>query len=397
MTNGLSQEEINALLKGEAELGLGGGGTSGSGATAAAPGGADDSEFEGLLSHEECDAIGEIGNIVMGTAATTLFSLLNNKVDITTPRVMITTMRKLAEQYTRPFISVEVQYTAGLEGTNCLFLHEKDAKVITDIMMGGDGTNVGGEFSEMHLSCISEVMNQMVGSSSTSLSQMVGTPIDISPPKSIQITFDDANLTPFKNPDEPIVKASFAMEVEGLINSEIMQVMPIPFARDMVGRLMKMQRETSGTAPAAGQPAAPAPAPSPPPASAAPPAREGAGAYAYQPPAPQNRQPMDVRPAQFTDFAGDPSSVITGENLDMLMDVPLSISVELGKSRKFIKEILDFNVGTIVVLDKMAGDLVDVVVNGKLIAQGEVVVIDDSYGCRITDVVSPSKRIDSHR
>ena len=81
------------------------------------------------------------------------------------------------------------------------------------------------------------------------------------------------------------------------------------------------------------------------------------------------------------------------ESLDMLMDIPLSVSVELGKSHKYIKDILDFNVGTIVVLDKMAGEVVDVVVNGKLIAKAEVVVIDDSYGARITDIVTPAKRL----
>lgn len=473
MSNGLSQDEINALLQGAADLGADAGTSqpvqsaddnhtmtpeeieallnampdqSGGeeSETAQAPEGPD---YSDMLTVTEKDALGEIGNISMGTAATTLFSLLNHKVEITTPRVTVTTMAEMARQYPMPFVSVEVQYTVGLAGVNCLFLHENDVKIITDLMMGGDGTNTTGELGELHLSCIAEVMNQMVGSSSTSLAQMLSTPIDISPPRATQVRLNSGGLDyPFNQTDKPVVRISFTMDVEGLINSEIMQVMPIDFAKEMVVKLMGMGNETTSSAIAAApapspQPAAPASQVAPPqmgfmppqdlnytspfqqpPEAAAPPMQypqqapygyppQAPGAYPYAPPQqapygypayPQNvpyappqpqQQPVDVRPANFMNF-GDPAAAAgMGENMDILLDVPLSVSVELGKSKKYIKDILDFNIGTIVVLDKMAGELVDVVVNGKLIAQGEVVIIDDNYGCRITDIVSPSKRI----
>ncbi|MDR1669701.1 MAG: flagellar motor switch phosphatase FliY [Oscillospiraceae bacterium] len=438
MSNGLSQDEINALLQSEISVDDDAGASQNAfGATTmsqaeldallaevgappsdAAPVELPKVDFTDVLTSEEADALGEIGNISMGTAATTLFSLLNNKVDITTPRVNVTNMGEMARQYPMPFVSVEVQYTVGLQGTNCLFLHENDVKIITDLMLGGDGTNIPDDLNEMHLSCIAEVMNQMVGSSSTSLSQMLTMPIDISPPKATQVLLEGGLGYPFDDIEKPVVRIAFDMVVGGLINSEIMQVMPVDFAKSMVANMMGMGSEPApppppepapapapqpAPAPAAAAPAAPQPQPAPPPQPdpyAAQPPYPYPQPYPYPPAPPYGYQyqpppqpPVDVRPATFASF-GDPTAVAgMGENMDILLDVPLSVSVELGKSRKYIKEILDFNVGTIVVLDKMAGELVDVIVNGKLIAQGEVVTIDDNYGCRITEIVSPSKRI----
>ncbi|MDR0324713.1 MAG: flagellar motor switch phosphatase FliY [Oscillospiraceae bacterium] len=456
MSNGLSQEEINALLQGAVDSDDGAGEVSlptddaqsaetddldglisQLNAEAEAAGADEPQDFSGMLSSVEIDALGEIGNISMGTAATTLFSLLNHKVEITTPRVTVTTLSEMARQYPMPFVSVEVKYTVGLEGINCLFLHENDVKIITDLMMGGDGTNTADELNEMHLSCISECMNQMVGSSSTSLSQMFSFPIDISPPTATLVKLGGGLEFPFNEATRPVVRTSFNMVVEGLIDSEIMQVMPIDFAKDMVDKMMGMGTGSAPEPAPAPQPAAAAPQAPPPPqqqpaghTSPPPQAPPEAAAqqqyppqgapppygyplqtpppgypypppqgYGYPPPyqpqyaPPPQQPPVDVRPANFASF-GDPGIAAgLGENMDLLLDVPLSVSVEIGKSKKYIKDILDFNTGTIVVLDKMAGELVDVVVNGKLIAQGEVVIIDENYGCRITDIVSPSKRI----
>jgi len=462
MSNGLSQDEINALLSGAADSDSGDGDVSLPGdnaaavadedldglisqlnaeAAAAAP--AEPPDYSGVLSAMEIDTLGEVGNISMGTAATTLFSLLNHKVEITTPRVSVTTLGDMARQYPMPFVSVEVQYSSGLEGVNCLFLHENDVKIITDLMMGGDGKNTDEELNEMHLSCIGECMNQMVGASSTSLSQMFGIPIDISPPVATLIQLNNKLQYPFDEADKPVVRIGFNMVVEGLIDSEIMQVMPIDFGKSMVEKML-------GEAEPAAPPPAPAPAPEPAVPQAAPAAapapqpqpqpmdhfspppnytspfpqtppeammqpqpqpqyppqgypQQPPPGYGYPPPGyppqypgypPQGpaQHPVDVRPATFANF-GDPSVSGVGENMDLLLDVPLAVSVEIGKSKKYIKDILDFNTGTIVVLDKMAGELVDVVVNGKLIARGEVVIIDDYYGCRITEIVNPSKRI----
>jgi flagellar motor switch protein FliN/FliY len=420
----------------------------------------EDEDYSDRLSAMEIDAMGEIGNISMGTGATTLFALLNRRVDITTPRVRITTMQRIAREYPLPFVAVEVSYTHGLEGTNILFLRELDVKIITDLLMGGDGTNVSAELSDLHLSAICEVMNQMVGSASTSLAKLLGTSIDISPPTAYRVHLGSTDGHPYDKMDEVVVRTGFDLVVEGLINSEIMQVTPIPFAKRMVEGLLGASMpepapaaapppqapspqpaaaprpaqaappQTPSPQPAAAPPPYQAPAAAPPPAYAAPPEQPYAAApppgyppqypgypppgypaypgypppgydpYAaapgYPPPPPQRpAQPMvDVRAMQFESF-DEGASLAGTENLDLLMDVPLQVSVELGKTRKSIKEILDYNVGTIVVLDKMAGEMIDIVVNGKLIAKGEVVVIDENYGARITDIISPSKRINT--
>ena len=172
----LSQEEINALLNS-----MNTDSDSGS-PEPAAPEPAGTTDTLGDLTDIEKDAIGEISNISMGTAATTLSQLLNQKVNITTPKVSYATWDGLLKDYAEPCVCIQVYYTIGLEGNNLLILKESDVKIITDLMMGGDGTNTSGELSDLHLSAISEAMNQMMGSASTSLSSMLSKKIDISPP-----------------------------------------------------------------------------------------------------------------------------------------------------------------------------------------------------------------------
>ena len=171
----MSQEEINALLS--------------SGIIEAA---SPDPEPEAeaaeqtdgeLLTDQEKDAIGEISNISLGTAATTLFSLVNRKVTISTPVVSYANWSDICEEYERPCVFIRIGYTVGLDGSNIMVLKEDDVKVITDLMMGGDGTNTSGDIGELHLSAISEAMNQMMGSASTSMSSMLNKVIDISPPQ----------------------------------------------------------------------------------------------------------------------------------------------------------------------------------------------------------------------
>ena len=216
-------------------------------------------DFEGILSDIEKDALGEIGNISMGSAATTLSTLLSHKVSITTPSVSVATMSVIKESYPMPFIIVEVGYTIGIEGNNILAIQASDAAIIADLMMGGDGTNPDPNLSEIHMSAVGESMNQMMGAVATSLSTMFNKKIDISPPIVNLVDFgkEDAIDELIKNPD-PIVKISFRMEVDGLIDSEIMQILPLHVAQGMVRALMGGELDDS--APAAESAPAPEPA-----------------------------------------------------------------------------------------------------------------------------------------
>lgn len=373
----LSQEEINALLNNNDSSG-------------------NDGE---ILTEAEKDAIGEIANISMGTAATTLFSLVNRRVEISTPVVSFSNWDEIVDEYEKPCVFIKIGYTQGLNGSNILVLREKDVKIITDLMMGGDGTNIDGEIGELHLSAISEAMNQMMGSAATSLSSMLNCTIDISPPVAevvdLKNTLNEGEIDSFLS--DQFVKISFRMEIGDLVDSEIMQLYPPEFVKQMCkGVTENMELDTENVR------EEPTPAPA-----------NTAQADPIQTAVPQqtpnnvntmnqnamnnqntnyqnnyNEHPVNVQPAQFTPFGAMPNQAYQPENIDLIMDVPLEVTVELGRTKKSISDILDFGPGKIIELNKLAGEPIDVLVNGKYVAKGEVVVIEESFGVRITEIVN---------
>ncbi|MEG2774016.1 MAG: flagellar motor switch phosphatase FliY [Acetivibrio sp.] len=399
----LSQEEINALLSGMGDE----------------P--SDNNDMEEVLSPAEKDAVGEISNICMGTAATTLSTLLNNKVIITTPKVTNTTLDELSSKYDRPCVFVQISYKEGLEGNNVLILKESDVKIITDLMMGGDGTNLADELTDLHLSAISEAMNQMMGSASTSLSSMLEKKVDISPPVASLIDFSDTlgdELSNFLGGE--FVQVSFKMEIGDLIDSQIMQLYPFDFAKDLYKKFAgeAEAEEIIESVPPMHQQEKAA-------KQVKEPSNMGMNQDAYNAEQPMmnqqpmmgqqpmmNQQPMmmmgqqpmmgqpgmqynmapmggnvNAQPVQFQNFNGAINPLMQQENIDLIMDVPLEVTVELGRTNKSIKEILDFSPGTIIELNKLAGEPIDVLVNGKFVAKGEVVVIEENFGIRVTEIV----------
>ncbi|SDB10440.1 flagellar motor switch phosphatase FliY [Eubacterium oxidoreducens] len=389
----LSQEEINALLN-----------QAGSEDSTGASDASEAAEDGNVLTESDRDAIGEVANISMGTAATTLFSLVNRKVEISTPVVTECTWDDIVDQYERPCVFIRIAYTVGLDGSNLLVLKENDVKIITDLMMGGDGTNTDGELGELHLSAISEAMNQMMGSSATSLSSMLNKTIDISPPIADLIDLaedmDEASIDEFLT--GKFVKISFKMLIGDLVDSEIMQLYPYSFARLMVESFMNTMQgggEAAQEQEAPAPPPQPAPAPAPAPAlqpqATTPPPQPAPGAQPMGMPMMQPdmsqmmyQQPVTVQPAQFGAFNPAANNFVQPENIDLIMDVPLDVTVELGRTTKSIQEILDFAPGTIIELNKIAGEPIDILVNGKYVAKGEVVVIEESFGVRITEIVT---------
>ena len=423
----LSQEEINALLAGANADGLADANTDG----------------EETLTDEQKDAIGEISNISMGTAATTLSTLLNQTVNITTPKVTYMNWQELANSYDKPCVFLQISYTSGLDGNNVLVLKERDVKIITDLMMGGPGNVSDEPIGELHLSAIGEAMNQMMGSAATSMSSMLGKKIDISPPIANLVDLNDNNKKDIPEfLQKRFVKVSFRMTIGTLIDSEIMQLYPFDFARHLYETFMHDAVSGMTTSTKEAQPEQPAsePAPQPQPVQQPAPQPQPVQQPAPQPqpvqqPAPQpqpvqqptpqpqqmagavppqgyamppqgyamppqgyamppqgyampsqNYENVNVQPASFQPFTG--GNALPGhENIDLIMDVPLEVTVELGRTTKSIKEILEFAPGTIVELNKIAGEPIDVLVNGKYVAKGEVVVIEESFGVKITEIV----------
>lgn len=363
----LSQEEIDALLRGEKPT---------------------DTDDQSTITDMEKDALGEIGNISMGSAATTLSILLGRRVSITTPQVEISTFNEVKRRYPLPYLVIEVGYTQGLNGTNLFAVQERDAAIIADLMMGGDGTNPPSELNELYMSAVTEAMNQMMGATATSLSTVFKKRVDIAPP-TVNVTdfATDTSNTSVAPGDEPMVRISFRMEVESLIDSEIMQLIPIPVAKEMVANLMHKMEETTTVATAA---KAPLPPKDPAVVSAAALPQTNTAATGMATPEKQ----VAVQPVQFTQLQPVASSTGTA-NIDLIMDVPLQVTVELGRTSKLIREVLNLSPGSVIELDKLAGEPVDILVNGKLIAKGEVVVIDENFGVRVTDIVSPMERVNN--
>lgn len=413
----LSQEEINALLSGM------------------------DSETEedisettdsdgGFLTDIEKDTVGEISNISMGTAATTLSSLVNQKVNISIPVVTYENWDNLVKSYDRPCVFLQIKYKEGLDGNNILILKDHDVKIIADLMMGGDGTNTDGELGELHLSAISEAMNQMMGSAATSLSSLLDMKIDISPPTASLIDLneklDDESIENFVS--KGFVKNSFQMTIGDLVDSEIMQLFPVEFAKNLCASFDNLHNDEEVSNEAASQSVSAAPQNNNStmeiPVSHSEPQMQPdtygmqngypgmpmqtmpmqgmsypgmQGGYPGMPmqtmpmqgiPMQQMAQPeVNVQPAQFQAFASDLAAVTQKENINLIMDVPLEVSVELGRTSKSIRDILEFAPGTIIELDKIAGEPIDVLVNGRYVAKGEVVVIEESFGIRVTEII----------
>ncbi|WP_433749759.1 flagellar motor switch phosphatase FliY [Falsibacillus pallidus] len=401
----LSQDEIDALLRGTADI-------------------EEEVSEEKTLNDEdyltsmEKDALGEIGNISFGSSATALSTLLNQKVEITTPTVTVIDKSRLSEEFPHPYVAIEVEYTEGFSGTNLLVIKQSDAAIIADLMLGGDGTNPDQLMGDIQLSAVQEAMNQMMGSAATSMSTVFSKKVDISPPTIDLLNIENGQGTESLPKQALLSKISFRLKIGSLIDSSIMQLLPLEFAKSLVDELMN-------PAPAAPEPAvemhmnqpssepvqqtsiqsyqeAPYHAPAQQGNVQAPPA-----AYQnhqeYQQPSAQPQhfggyasgaQAMpNVQPAMFSNFEQAPVSSQEPKNLNMLMDIPLQVTVELGRTNRSVKDILELTSGSIIELDKLAGEPVDILVNSRLIAKGEVVVIDENFGVRITDIVSQRDRI----
>lgn len=370
----LSQEEINALLKENQDI----------------PPSSDNLAVEDKntgaeLDLTEKDTLGEFANISMGSAATAMSALLGKATSITTPRITITTLEAIQEEYPESYVTVNVNYSKGLKGLNVLVLQMNDATVLVDLMLKKDGDNSPKELSELELSALSEAMNQMMNASTTSLVQLLNKNIEISMPVLNIINFSEDNV--LENEDcQDVVKISFDLSIEGLVDSELLQIIPIGFAKQMVAELFSINNIDTSTLvieekkeendyPITTKPT-----------------NNNVSTIAN--PHLKKSNHVEVAPAQFPAFTeGAKTGDVSSSNLDLIMDIGLQLSVELGRTKRKIKEILKMTNGSIIELDKVAGEPVDILINGRLLAKGEVIIIDENFGVRVTDIFSPSERI----
>lgn len=410
-----------------------------------------------ILTPLEKDAIGEVMNISMGAAATAISQMLDKQVEITTPVVEIQKMGSIRYEHFEPALLVKIVYTVGLTGSNVMVFRQHDMQVILNTLMGiAEPPSDDFVFDELSISAACEVMNQMMGSSATALAEFLGKTVDISPPSANVIENADTFKNSMElSDDTDVASITFRLSIKGMLDSEFISVMTIDLVKEIIsqfigsdGVVQAPQSEPVVQAAPPAAPAAPAAAPPPqqppmpPPAQAAPPvpppaypppvdsgyppqdpyaAQQAAAGQAYPPPyppyppqgyapyppqqpmyPPQPMQPppapLDVRPVEFPEFpySGYVEGVpVMGNNMDLIMNVPLDVSIEIGTTKRKIRDIINFTAGTVVELDKQAGAPVDIVVNGQLIAHGDVVVIDDNFGVRITEIVGTKELINS--
>ncbi|MBS6886781.1 flagellar motor switch phosphatase FliY [Clostridium paraputrificum] len=380
MSNGfLSQEEIDSLLNGSDD--------------SSSNTGSNDNSVN-LLSDIEKDLLGEIGNISMGSASTALYQIINQKVNITTPVVSITTLKEIKETFETPTVVLDVEYTSGIIGRNILIIKTEDAAVIANLMMGGDGIVENHELSEIEISAVQEAMNQMIGSAATSMATMFSREVNISPPISKIWSNSEDALSSEIPEDQAIVRVNFRMTIGNLVDSNIMQILPVETAKKIVSIMIGKEDEDSNVSEQNDNPV-----------------NNEILVESYndsyedvyevnQPvsektiietPQPQ----VEVHKASFEPLVESKKSGVSNKNIDLILDVPLDISVVLGRTKKSIKDILNFSTGSLIELDKLAEEPVEVLVNGKTIALGEVVVVDENFGVRITSIVSNTERINS--
>lgn len=399
-----------------------------------------------IFSPMEIDAIGEIMNISLGSSATAVSNMLDHRVDITTPQVSVIDAKDFSLGDLEPAIAVVIKYVSGLEGSNIMLLKRSDVKVIVDILMGSETPDEEFELNELTVSAVCELMNQMMGAASTALSDFLGRMVNISTPESYELKdFDNFKQEHFPANAGPIVVVRFKLIIEGALESEFLNVMSVDLARDLISSFglggddeaaePAVQEQPAAAAPVAAVPSEPAPSPAPvstsagpepaaaqpapqpaqpvaaqpvgapaqgqtPPPAAAPgqpPAgwpQQGAYPYYYPPYPypypPQQAEPkvIPTKPVEMPQLSPlDSLGEEQAQNLDLILSVPLEVSVEIGRTRRKVEEILTFSKGSLVVLDKLAGDQVDLFVNGKCIARGDVVVVDDNFGVRITEIL----------
>lgn len=355
----LSQEEVDILLKGSI------------------------SQDSGNFGEEEKDLLGEIGNISMGSAATTLSVLINQPVSITTPKVECTTLKQLKSTFQIPNVSIEVRFCEGIDGANLLLLNVHDAGIIANLMMGGEGKKDSMELSEIELSAVSEAMNQMIGTAATSMSTLFNSVVNITPPES-SIWHDKAEkLSNYIDEDEKVVEVSFRLTVGSLIDSEIMQLLPVKTANEIVKAMVanyktpenqtNQKEEIKQTVRDSGD--------------------EKASLDIAAEQNNKNENEVSVQKARFMPLEKEQGSDQRPRNIDLIMDVPVEVSAILGRAKKTISEVLELNTGSLIELDNRLEEPVEILVNGKMVATGEIVVVNENFGVRINSIISNVDRV----
>lgn len=341
----LSQDEIDALLQGAEEM------LQPSGGAAAADAG----RGRGIFPPGEMNVIRDALNAAVGSVAPSLSGYLGGRnLRISRPFIEVKSQDAVRADFSGRYVQVAMDFSGALNGRNLVIFNFSDAGSISSLMMGDDRGVPPAEMSEAHQSTIQEFTNQLLSSMATQFSGSLGGGINTTPAMlSLAGGGGDLQLPP----GGELVKVTYDFAIDGVMNSKLYHVMDIGMAQGL-------SNATGGMTQPVSQP-------------------QQFPAHAGQ---------VGISPVKFPPLdEGIPPSV--GGNISLILDVPMTLTVELGRTTQLVQDILGLGEGSIIELDKLAGEPVDLLVNGKLIAKGEVVVIDENFGVRVTDIVSPADRL----
>jgi flagellar motor switch protein FliN/FliY len=266
-------------------------------------------------------------------------------------------------------VQINLGFAEGVSGEHLVILPDSGALALFNLSTGQSG----GEMTDMVLHQIGQTMDQMFAAAGSSLSARLGRSVRFNPARATQAHSNSELTLPG---GASLVRFSFPLKLEGAAPVQMTQIMTYRAAKDIVNMVMGIGMDMSSFGPAAGGPMG--------------------GGFAGTPQAASGPMPgqIGVSAIQYPQLNSGMGQNMTNHNISMLMDVKMELSVELGRARKKISEILSLGEGSIIELNKLAGEPVDVLVNGNLIAKGEVVVIDENFGVRVTEIVSPKSRIE---
>jgi flagellar motor switch protein FliN len=341
----LSQDEIDALLQGADDITAG-----------PEPAGMDSSGSRGgsSFSSGEQSNLKNLVNSAITLVAPSLSGYLGGKnLVLSNPVVESKPQDAVRNDFRGKYVQVSMSYSGALNGVNLIIFNFRDAGVISSLMMGDETGSVPLEITDAHQSTIQEFTNQFISSMATQFSNKIGGGVNTTPATvSIAQSQNDLQLPP-----GDLIKITYDIIIDGVMNSKLYHIMDANLASSlgMGGGGSQSQQQSQ-----------------------------------YQHTGPQTQ----ISSVRFPQMGESITSGGYGD-IALLLDVEMTMTVELGRTTKLVKDILGLGEGSIIELDKLAGEPVDLLVNGKLIARGEVVVIDENFGVRVTDIVSQDERFKS--
>jgi flagellar motor switch protein FliN/FliY len=312
--------------------------------------------FTESLPEEDKKMIEAIATLILDPASSALGMIVGRETRIKLAQITQTSLKDFVTKSKEKIVLADAKLSDALQMNLSIAMPASFVLKIADLMMGGSGEPADQNVDEIKLSALTEALNQMLGASITLLAEKAKGKVSLGKLE-VKLVDDLEKISTLFNPTELLVCVECQVEMENASSSNLWMFAQLTAIKAVHEKLFPKKKE---------------------------------------------EEKVKVQPAKFEEFAPaetqiPPQTSEIQQKLELLFDVPLKVVVELGRARMTLKQVMDLTIGSLIELDKLTGEPVDVLVNGKLIARGEVVVIDENFGVRITEIVSPKQRLYSIR